>query len=69
MAVPQTIGVFEMTEEQQEELFEYLKEHMRLDMKITSEYTGGMDGSGMLYKDSHTIQLTLEGVVISALYL
>lgn len=33
------------------------------------EYTGGLDGSGCLYKDCHTIQLVLEGEVISEEYL
>jgi hypothetical protein len=58
-----------MNEEQEQELFEYLKQNLRLNLKSTSEYTGGLDGSGSLYKDSHTIQLVLEGEVISEEYL
>ena len=58
-----------MDEDQEQELFEYLKQNLRLNLKSTSEYTGGLDGSGCLYKDCHTIQLVLEGEVISEDYL
>lgn len=58
-----------MNEYQEQELFEYLKQNLRLNLKSTSEYTGGLDGSGCLYKDYHTIQLVLEGEVISEEYL
>ena len=58
-----------MNEEQEAELFIYLRDNLKLNLKTTSEYTGGMDGSGQLYKDSHTIQLVLEGEVISEEYL
>ena len=52
-----------------DELIEYLKYNLRINLQTTSEYTGGMDGSGQLYKDSHTIQLVLEGEVISEEYM
>lgn len=29
------------------------------DVKTTEVYTGGMDGSGQLYKDCHTIKIRL----------
>ena len=58
-----------MNEDQKQELFEYLKQNLRLNLKTSSEYTGGMDGSGCLYKSCHTIQLVLEGEVISEEYL
>lgn len=44
---------------------EYLRENLRLDVETTSEYTGGMDGSGSLYTQRHTVQLVLAGEVIS----
>lgn len=53
----------------EDELKEYLKYHLSLNVKTTSEYTGGMDNSGQLYKDCHTIQLVLDGEVISEEYL
>ena len=52
-----------------EEIFEYLKENLQINLKTTSEYTGGMDGSGKLYRDAHTIKLVLEGEVISEEYM
>ena len=58
-----------MNEDQEQELFEYLKQNLMLNLKSTSEYTGGLDGSGCLYKDCYTIQLVLEGEVISEEYL
>lgn len=58
-----------MSEEQEAELFIYLRDNLKLNLKTTSEYTGGMDGSGQMYKDCHTIQLVLEGEVISEEYL
>lgn len=58
-----------MSEDEKEQLFEYLRDNLRLNLKTSSEYTGGMDNSGQLYRDSHTIQLVLEGVVISEEYL
>jgi len=47
----------------QEELIAFLRENLRLDVKTTSEYTGGMDGP--LYVDRHTVQLTLGDEVLS----
>lgn len=58
-----------MNEEQEAELFIYLRDNLKLNLKTTSEYIGGIDGSGRMYKDTHTIQLILEGEVISEEYL
>jgi len=58
-----------MNDDQQEQLFEYLRDNLRLNLKTSSEYAGGIDNSGQLYRDSHTIQLILEDVVISEEYL
>lgn len=58
-----------MTEDQEAELFIYLRDNLKLNLKTTSEYTGGMAGSGQMYKDCHTIQLVLDGEVISEEYL
>lgn len=58
-----------MSEDQEKELFEYLRDNLKLNLKTTSGYTGGLDGSGQLYQDYHTIQLVLEGEVISEEYM
>ena len=58
-----------MNEEQQNELFEYLRDNLKINLDTTSEYTGGLDGRTSLYKHCHTIQLVLEGQVISEEYL
>lgn len=50
-------------------VFSYLKENLVLDVITKSEYTGGLDGSGQLYKDCHTLTLELEGEVIASVYL
>lgn len=44
---------------------DYLAKNLRIELQRTSNYTGGLDGSGQLYRDSHTIELTLDGQVIS----
>lgn len=54
-----------MDEDLKFELKQFLRENLSINVETTSEYTGGMDGSGQLYKDYHTIQLILDGEVIS----
>lgn len=56
-------------DEFKEAVFKYLKENLVLDVLTKSEYTGGMDGSGQLYKDSHTLTVELEGEIIASVYL
>jgi hypothetical protein len=58
-----------MNDELREQILEMIAENLTINVKTTSEYTGGIDGSGMLYRDSHTLQLLLEGEVISEVYL
>lgn len=58
----------ELSEEMVEAIIELLKDNLTIDVKTTSEYTGGYD-SGSLYKDCHTLQLKLDGEVISEVYL
>lgn len=43
---------------------EYLKANLRLNVKTDSVYNGGMDG-GQMYNNYHTVQLVLDGEVIS----
>lgn len=43
---------------------EYLRENLSIEVTTTSEYNGGMDG-GPMYTNSHTVQLLLDGEVIS----
>ena len=52
-----------------QQVIEYLRENLRIEHKTESNYTGGMDGSGSLYSDSHTIELVLDGDVISSISL
>lgn len=56
-------------EELKDFILQVVAEHLTIDVKTTSEYTGGLDGSGQLYQDSHTIRLMLDGEVISSEYL
>lgn len=51
-------------------LFEYLNENLTLDVATNSEYIGSLgDGSGNLYRDSHSLKIILEGEVIASAYL
>jgi len=52
-----------------QQVIEYLRENLRIEHKTESNYTGGMDGSGSLYSYSHTIELVLDGDVISSISL
>lgn len=54
---------------EREKIIELLRETLSIKVNTTSEYTGGMDGSGKLYSDCHTVQLLLDGEVISEAYL
>lgn len=58
-----------MNDELKEQILQLIAENLTIEVKTTSEYTGGIDGSGSLYKDSHKLQLCLEGEVISEVYL
>lgn len=48
-----------------QEILDMLKEELELRVVTQSEYTGGMDGSGNLYKNHHTVQLWIAGELIS----
>lgn len=50
-----------------DELIEFLRENLRIEVETTSNYTGGMDG-GDLYRNISTIQIVLCGEVISEAY-
>ena len=58
-----------MNEDLREAILQLLAETLTIEVSTKSEYTGGMDGSGYLYKDSHTLKVLLEGEVISEVYL
>lgn len=47
-----------------DELMDFLRANLRIKVETESRYTGGMDG-GPAYEDCHTIQLLLDGEVIS----
>ena len=48
----------------QQQVMELLRDSLRIEVKTTSEYTGGMNG-GSLYTNCLTVQLLLDGEVIS----
>ena len=48
----------------EEEIMALLRERLRLEVTTKSMYTGGMDGQP-LYEDAHTVQLLLDGEIIS----
>jgi len=52
-----------------EAILQLIAETLTIDVVTRSEYIGDMDGSGSLYKDSHTLRVLLEGEVISEVYL
>lgn len=51
----------------EQELAEYLKENLSIEVVTSSEYTGGMNG--MMYVESKRVQLKLNDVIISEAYL
>ena len=53
-----------MSEEMLEQIKEYLKDNLRLDVKTDSVYNGGMN-EGPMYNNYHSIQLILDDEVIS----
>ena len=57
-----------MNTEQQLEIKQYLVDNLTLEVETISEYTGGMDNSGSLYKDTYRFQLVIDGEVISEEY-
>lgn len=52
-----------------DELLEFLRENLTLDVDTKSEYVGDMHGGGSLYQDRHTLKLMLGDEVISEAYL
>ena len=58
-----------MNDDLREAVLQLIAETLTIDVVTTSEYTGGLDGSGCLYKDSHKLRILLEGEVISEIYL
>jgi hypothetical protein len=54
----------DMDEELREQIIEFLKENLTLDLDTQTNYSGGMDG-GPLYEDSKTLKLLIDGEVIS----
>lgn len=57
-----------MNTEQQLEIKQYLLDNLSLEVETISEYTGGMDGSGQMYKDTYRFKLVVDGEVISEEY-
>lgn len=50
-----------------QELIEYLKENLSIEVITSSEYTGAIDGP--MYEDCKQVLLKLDSVVISEAYL
>jgi hypothetical protein len=53
-----------MNEEMQEMIRQYIKDNLSLDVRTDSIHNGGMN-SGSCYTEHHTIQLVLDGEIIS----
>ena len=49
----------------EEEIMEIIRTRLSINVKTESNYHGDMDGNGSMYRDSSTIQLLLDGEVIS----
>lgn len=58
-----------MTEDQKKDLIEFLKENLEIDTITTSNYTGGLDGSGSLYRDEKSLIVRIAGEKITEVYL
>lgn len=58
-----------MSKSTREEILQILKEELRVEVDTKSVYTGGLDDSGTLYKDSHIVKVILGDEVISETYL
>jgi len=52
-------------EDQQEVILNIIRDNLTINVEGGSVYSGDMNGSGSLYQDTLTVQLLLEGVVIS----
>ena len=50
-----------------QELIDFLKQELRIDVKTNSQYIGDMHGGESLYQDSHEISLILDDEVISSI--
>jgi len=48
-----------------EEVLELIRSELSIEVKSREVYTGGINGKEGLYSTFHTVQLILEGVVIS----
>lgn len=47
-----------------EELMDFLRDHLRLEVETTSSYNGGMN-DGPMYTSGYSIKLVMNGEVIS----
>lgn len=52
-----------------EEIIAILKEVVSIDVRDSSSYVGGMDGSGRMYRDEKIVQLKIDGEVVSETWL
>lgn len=52
-----------------QQVIEFLRKNLGLEVESESHYTGDMDGSGSLYSTSHTVKLVLDGETISSISL
>ncbi len=52
-----------MSEEMSDLIRQYIKDNLRLEVRTDSIYNGGSDGT--MYTDCHSIQLILDGEIIS----
>ena len=53
-----------MDEALRQQIIEFLKEELTLDVETTSNYAGGMDG-GSMFEESITLKILIDGEVIT----
>ena len=57
-----------LSDEMKSDVIQWLMDSMQLEVETTSEYTEGLNGRD-LYEKSHTLKLTLDGQLITEVYL
>ena len=57
-----------LSDEMKSDVIQWLKDSMQLEVETKSVYTGGFNGRD-LYENSHTLKLTLDGQLITEVYL
>lgn len=54
-----------MDNQLEEQIKQYLRDNLRLDSRTDSVYNGGFASGGTMYDQRHSVQLILDGEIIS----